>query len=162
MAQAHRILKALGFLQSCHRPSVRALFPSRPLILVPPRNPRICINQRGLSMTPQRHAALAPSFPTQPTVVLCIPSPEYIEKEELDVELFPPDQVKLEITDRAAEVRILPLLQSTSLNIPSQQLSKIAEREHNPEAALRISVESGGCHGYQYNMKLATSRSPDD
>lgn len=39
---------------------------------------------------------------------------------------------------------------------------KIAEREQNQEAALRIAVESGGCHGYQYKMDLAKSRSPDD
>jgi Fe-S cluster assembly iron-binding protein IscA len=39
---------------------------------------------------------------------------------------------------------------------------KIAEREHNPNTALRIAVESGGCHGYQYKMELAITRSPDD
>ena len=30
-----------------------------------------------------------------------------------------------------------------------QQLRKI-----NPSAILRVSVDSGGCHGYQYNMQL--------
>ena len=39
---------------------------------------------------------------------------------------------------------------------------KIAEIESDPNAALRVAVESGGCHGYQYKMELATSRSPDD
>lgn len=39
---------------------------------------------------------------------------------------------------------------------------KISEREKNPKAALRVAVESGGCHGYQYKMELAQSRSPDD
>jgi Fe-S cluster assembly iron-binding protein IscA len=39
---------------------------------------------------------------------------------------------------------------------------KIAEREDDPSAALRVAVESGGCHGYQYKMELATTRSPDD
>ncbi|EPQ57735.1 hypothetical protein GLOTRDRAFT_37542, partial [Gloeophyllum trabeum ATCC 11539] len=38
----------------------------------------------------------------------------------------------------------------------------IAARENNPDAALRIAVESGGCHGYQYKMELAKSRNPDD
>lgn len=113
MAQAHRFSKALVSLQPCHRLSVRAPFPSLPRISIPPRNPRLCITQRGLSVTSRRHAALAPSLPAQPTVVLCTPSPEYIEKEELDVELLPPEQVKLEITDRAAEVRIWPLLYIT-------------------------------------------------
>lgn len=43
-----------------------------------------------------------------------------------------------------------------------QQLRAISKRENNPDAALRIAVESGGCHGYQYKMELATSRSGDD
>ncbi|EJD42245.1 hypothetical protein AURDEDRAFT_67965, partial [Auricularia subglabra TFB-10046 SS5] len=30
------------------------------------------------------------------------------------------------------------------------------------DSALRIAVESGGCHGYQYKMELAKSREPDD
>lgn len=38
----------------------------------------------------------------------------------------------------------------------------IAARENNPNAALRVSVESGGCHGYQYKMDLAKDSSPDD
>jgi len=163
MAQAHRFSKALVSLQPCLRLSARASFPSLLRISVPPRNPRLGITQRGLSATSRRHAALAPSLPAQPTVVLCTPSPEYIKKEELDVDLLPPEQVKLEITDRAAEVRIRPaVVHNISLTIPPQHLSKIAEREQNPEAALRILVESGGCHGYQYIMKLATGRSPDD
>jgi len=61
------------------------------------------------------------------------------------VDLLPPECVKLEITDRAAE-----------------QLMKIANKEGNPNAALRVAVESGGCHGYQYKMELATTRSLDD
>lgn len=113
MAQAHRLSKALASLQPCFRLSVRAHFPSLLQISAPPRNLRLRITQRGLSATSRRHAALAPSLPAQPTVVLCTPSPEYIEKEELDVDLLPPEQVKLEITDRAAEVRIRPLLYTT-------------------------------------------------
>ena len=66
-----------------------------------PRNNPACI--RSLSSTPKRLAALASSLPAKPTVVLSTPSTEYIEKEELNVELLPPEQVKLDITDRAAE-----------------------------------------------------------
>jgi iron-sulfur cluster assembly accessory protein len=32
----------------------------------------------------------------------------------------------------------------------------------DPNAALRITVESGGCHGYQYKMQLASHREVDD
>ncbi|KAI1213518.1 uncharacterized protein F4807DRAFT_411464 [Annulohypoxylon truncatum] len=45
----------------------------------------------------------------------------------------------LEITPRAAH-----------------RLSKIMENDKNPNLALRISVESGGCHGFQYLMSLTT------
>ncbi|TEB37458.1 hypothetical protein FA13DRAFT_1621642, partial [Coprinellus micaceus] len=41
-------------------------------------------------------------------------------------------------------------------------LRSIATRENNSDAALRIAVESGGCHGYQYKMELAKGRSLDD
>ncbi|KAI2468575.1 hypothetical protein F4781DRAFT_264641 [Annulohypoxylon bovei var. microspora] len=45
----------------------------------------------------------------------------------------------LEITPRAAH-----------------RLSKIMDKDKNPNLALRISVESGGCHGFQYLMSLTT------
>lgn len=37
-----------------------------------------------------------------------------------------------------------------------QRLSKIMTKDSNPNLALRIQVESGGCHGFQYLMKLVT------
>lgn len=45
----------------------------------------------------------------------------------------------LEITPRAAN-----------------RLSQIMAKDKNPNLALRISVESGGCHGFQYLMSLTT------
>ncbi|KAI0846093.1 hypothetical protein F5Y00DRAFT_151611 [Daldinia vernicosa] len=45
----------------------------------------------------------------------------------------------LEITPRAAN-----------------KLSQIMVKDKNPNLALRISVESGGCHGFQYLMSLTT------
>ncbi|KAJ7647546.1 hypothetical protein FB45DRAFT_893721 [Roridomyces roridus] len=92
-----------------------------------------------------RHAAMSTRPPAQPTVLLFSPSPEYIEQEEIDVELLPAQQAQMVVTDRAAE-----------------QLRSISAREADPNAALRIAVESGGCHGYQYKMELAKSRALDD
>ncbi|EIM81985.1 uncharacterized protein STEHIDRAFT_65793 [Stereum hirsutum FP-91666 SS1] len=43
-----------------------------------------------------------------------------------------------------------------------QQLQRISIRENNPDAGLRIAVESGGCHGYQYKMELTTRKEPED
>ncbi|ODQ77387.1 hypothetical protein BABINDRAFT_25956, partial [Babjeviella inositovora NRRL Y-12698] len=46
-------------------------------------------------------------------------------------------ELKLGITQRAAE-----------------RLAKIAVEDKNPDTCLRILVESGGCHGFQYELKL--------
>ncbi|KAG5350488.1 hypothetical protein C0989_010795 [Termitomyces sp. Mn162] len=81
----------------------------------------------------------------KPTLLLSSPSLEYLEREEIDVDLPPPEEVKLVITDRAAE-----------------RLRSIAAQQGNSDIALRIAVESGGCHGYQYKLELATECSPDD
>ncbi|KAK4177278.1 putative iron sulfur assembly protein [Triangularia setosa] len=48
-------------------------------------------------------------------------------------------EMMLEITPRAAK-----------------RLSEIMAKDSNPYIALRIQVESGGCHGFQYLMKLVT------
>lgn len=37
-----------------------------------------------------------------------------------------------------------------------QRLSDIMRKDANPNLALRIQVESGGCHGFQYLMSLVT------
>lgn len=37
-----------------------------------------------------------------------------------------------------------------------KRLSEIMSKDANPHLALRIQVESGGCHGFQYIMKLVT------
>ncbi|KAK9412904.1 putative FeS cluster biogenesis domain-containing protein [Seiridium unicorne] len=49
------------------------------------------------------------------------------------------NEMMLEITPRAA-----------------QRLTKIMTKDDNPYLALRIQVESGGCHGFQYRMGLVT------
>jgi len=101
-------------------------------------------SSRSISTTLIRSAPVATKLSAHPTV-LSSPSPEYLAKEELDAKVLPRKDISLTITDRAA-----------------QQLRTIATRENNPNAGLRIAVESGGCHGYQYKMELATSRSLDD
>ncbi|KAI6779153.1 putative iron-sulfur cluster assembly accessory protein Isa2 [Emericellopsis cladophorae] len=51
----------------------------------------------------------------------------------------------LEITPRAAK-----------------RLSTIMTKDANPDLGLRIQVESGGCHGFQYVMSLVTIPPPED
>ncbi|KAF9900100.1 [4Fe-4S] proteins maturation [Lobosporangium transversale] len=54
-------------------------------------------------------------------------------------------QLTLDITDKAVK-----------------QLKRIAIRDQNPLLALRITVDSGGCHGYQYLMDLTDTVNDDD
>lgn len=48
----------------------------------------------------------------------------------------------------------------------SKKLTQIAQEEGDPESSILIKVESGGCHGFQYDIKLTTlkdelSNNPD-
>ncbi|KAF8170307.1 hypothetical protein K438DRAFT_1441761, partial [Mycena galopus ATCC 62051] len=100
---------------------------------------------RTLATSFPRKAAAAPPLPAQRTVLLSSPSLEHLEQEDIDVELLPTEDAQIIVTDRAAE-----------------QLRSISAKQTDPDAALRIAVESGGCHGYQYKMELAKARALDD
>jgi len=63
----------------------------------------------------------------------------------VDIEVLNEDAAGVVITQRAAE-----------------HLQKISNREKDPNLALRITVESGGCHGYQYKIELTSDQEPDD
>lgn len=43
----------------------------------------------------------------------------------------------------------------------AHRLQTIAEKDGNPDVALRVSVESGGCHGFQYLMSLVNTSEID-
>lgn len=98
MSQSLRLSKAVS------RFALRNTTASRSCPIIRPVLQTSQMLRRNLSTTLPRRAALASSLPTQPTIVLFSPTQADIEKEELDVDLLPPEQVKLEITDRAAEV----------------------------------------------------------
>lgn len=36
------------------------------------------------------------------------------------------------------------------------KLTEISNKDQNPDSAIKIQVQSGGCHGYQYDIKLTT------
>ncbi|GMM30952.1 Isa2 protein [Martiniozyma asiatica (nom. inval.)] len=46
----------------------------------------------------------------------------------------------------------------------AEKLNLLAQKENNPTLALRLSVSSGGCHGFQYNMEITNKETykPDD
>lgn len=99
-------------------------------------------NNRPLgSSTPHR------TLPTSPTTRLGAPARAFSVSSPWRAThaLFNPQvdddgkEMVLEITPRAAD-----------------RLAKIMTKDSNPHLALRIQVESGGCHGFQYLMKLVT------
>ncbi|GAA5840947.1 hypothetical protein JCM11251_007647, partial [Rhodosporidiobolus azoricus] len=45
---------------------------------------------------------------------------------------------------------------------PVQQIHRAQSAAKNPSLALRLAVESGGCHGYQYKMQVTGERGEDD
>ncbi|KAG8801935.1 [4Fe-4S] proteins maturation [Serendipita sp. 398] len=74
------------------------------------------------------------------------PTLKDLEEVELDPEnLIPEEEATFGITQSAAE-----------------QLRSISMRENDKGVALRVAVESGGCHGYQYKMELTSKYEPDD
>ncbi|KAH9888463.1 hypothetical protein C8Q73DRAFT_710249 [Cubamyces lactineus] len=115
----------------------------------PFRGRALAHTRRNFASTSHARAAQVQHPPTQRAELVSYPSPSSIRQEDEDsddpeVELVPPEEASLEMTERAAE-----------------QLRAVAQKEGG-NAALRVAVESGGCHGYQYRLQLAKKKEPDD
>jgi len=101
-------------------------------------------SRRTFVSTQPRRAAPAPTSAT-PAILRRWPTVEDIQTAELDVEPLAQGDAQLALTERAA-----------------QQLQRISSQGEHSGSALRISVESGGCHGYQYKMELSQLRALED
>ncbi|EOR04891.1 hypothetical protein J056_000245 [Wallemia ichthyophaga EXF-994] len=107
-----------------------------------------CVQKLARSFRPQLRAPIISNTPKIPSTrlastLVAYPDPKYIQAEKddgLDVEVLPVDHMKLTITDSA-----------------SDQLKRISDKEGNKTLALRVAIESGGCHGYQYKLDLVDS-----
>ncbi|OCF34858.1 hypothetical protein I316_03404 [Kwoniella heveanensis BCC8398] len=109
-------------------------------------------NATASSYPPQSTSADAP-IPSKPSISVKAPSLDAIKEEgylDEDVQLLPPEEAYLNITHDAVQ----QLVAITSRE-PPQVLSE-------GKLALRVGVESGGCHGYQYTMALTEERGVDD
>ncbi|KAF8595792.1 hypothetical protein BDV93DRAFT_528415 [Ceratobasidium sp. AG-I] len=130
---------------ACSRAAVHShvLKTSRPAILfrLPPR---IC---RTPGLRQVRHYSAAPLEDSSRTALVYAPDRSQLEANEefSETDPVPPEEATLNITQAASE-----------------QLRRIGERESEPGIALRVLVESGGCHGYQYKMELTTGRESTD
>ena len=65
------------------------------------------------------------------------------------------NEMLVDITPRAAKVRPLRYTGKAILRI-IQRLHEIMTKDFNPSLALRVTVQSGGCHGFQYLMSLTS------
>ncbi|KAK4685944.1 hypothetical protein P7C73_g4184, partial [Tremellales sp. Uapishka_1] len=134
--------------RSIHTPSTSTLRPSIHSL-------RHHIPRWQLSRTATTLATPSTSTPplplSKPTFKVIAPSLEKIKEEgffEEDVKLIPEAEATLVITPEAV-----------------QQLATITSREPDSALAtlaLRVGVESGGCHGYQYTMDLTEERGVED
>ncbi|KAH9963505.1 hypothetical protein BC827DRAFT_1192090 [Russula dissimulans] len=127
----------LGFLGPA-----RTTLPCRRILIAHLTTP---LSRRTFVSTLPRRAAPVPTPPATPAILRRSPTVEDIETAELDVELLQQRDAHLSLTERAAE-----------------QLHSITSQQEHSGSALRISVESGGCHGYQYKMELTRQNTPED
>ena len=69
------------------------------------------------------------------------------------------NEMLVEITPRASNVCALACAVSFALPVLTspQRLREIMTKDSNPNLALRVTVESGGCHGFQYLMSLTNT-----
>ncbi|KAH9064964.1 hypothetical protein EDB87DRAFT_1178701 [Lactarius vividus] len=101
--------------------------------------------RRTFVSTRPRRAAPTPTPTATQAVLRRSPTAEDIENAELDLEPLGQTDAQLALTERAAD-----------------QLRRICSQGDRSGSALRISVESGGCHGYQYKMELTQESAPED
>ncbi|WWC57614.1 uncharacterized protein I303_100146 [Kwoniella dejecticola CBS 10117] len=102
--------------------------------------------------TPAPSADIHP-VPRRTSVRVIPPSLEEIKEEgylDEDVQLLPSEEAFLNITPDALQQLV---------NITSREPPELLEQG---KLALRVGVESGGCHGYQYTMALTEERGVDD
>ncbi|KAI1641024.1 hypothetical protein F4809DRAFT_295522 [Biscogniauxia mediterranea] len=156
-ANASTTSAAKLFLQLCaRRSSVAPISPTSSIldVLLPPRT-------RTFHLPP---AARSPSRPAAATTVVAIPSGTGYFKQGV-APPPPPRRRGFASTGawRKTQVVYNPqrdedgnvmLLEITPR--AANRLSQIMAKDGNPHLALRIQVESGGCHGFQYLMSLTT------
>ncbi|WVQ94187.1 hypothetical protein IAU59_001265 [Kwoniella sp. CBS 9459] len=109
-------------------------------------------NATASSYPPASTSADAP-IASKPSIHVRAPSLDAIKEEgylDDDVQLLPPEEAYLNITHDAVEQLV-----AITAREPPQVLSE-------GKLALRVGVESGGCHGYQYTMALTEERGVDD
>jgi Fe-S cluster assembly iron-binding protein IscA len=76
----------------------------------------------------------------------------------------PPSSSQSQPTNILLNPRYLPSGDLKSIQITpraARRLGELIKNENNPELCLRVQVESGGCHGFQYLMSLTSTTKLD-
>ncbi|GAA5883266.1 hypothetical protein JCM3774_001789 [Rhodotorula dairenensis] len=87
------------------------------------------------AVTGRRFIACPAEPPTEPSE----------DFEPVEEELQPGEQLEMHLTDAAIK-----------------QIERAQAKANDPTLSLRLAVESGGCHGYQYKMQVTNRRDADD
>ncbi|KAI8588103.1 hypothetical protein BDZ88DRAFT_423187 [Geranomyces variabilis] len=136
--------------------SMRCLlrFPPAPSSAIAVRGAaRGCSSRRPLSQSSSRLSAAAPPFHS---------SPNRQQLRRYSAEAHPSPSF-----DATAAAPILNTHQSANaavLVVSQNAANRINEinKRTNSSKMLRVTVESGGCHGFQYKMELTTETDPED
>ncbi|KAK4700722.1 hypothetical protein P7C70_g5520, partial [Phenoliferia sp. Uapishka_3] len=113
----------------------------------------------ALCARPQPQLRLLSTFiPSRPTTATQLPP--FLFRRHLAVIAQPPT-----LDPSNDDYDIDPALATAVLHLTEPAMAQIAKAQkkaNDYDLALRVSVESGGCHGYQYKMEVTTKRQEDD
>ncbi|KAK3820371.1 MAG: hypothetical protein J3Q66DRAFT_336962 [Benniella sp.] len=128
-----------SLLSGTQQPSARALLHTgmqgRSQVLLARQYPLVSSLSRERRLN-SNAAATATLDASSPTTSLKVHNPQFDESGK---------ELVIDITDKAVK-----------------QLKHMAVRDQSPLQALRVTVDSGGCHGYQYLMDLTDIVNEDD
>ncbi|KAM0750313.1 hypothetical protein T439DRAFT_326277 [Meredithblackwellia eburnea MCA 4105] len=123
----------------------------------------LCSHPLHQARRPLSLAALA-----RPTTTNTTPPPNLrlaAFKRNLQVQAQPPAIDAKDLDPEFDDDEPDPTLAQSVIHLTDQainQITRAQDKAKNDNLALRVSVESGGCHGYQYKMEVTADRQSDD
>ncbi|GAA5856486.1 hypothetical protein JCM8547_008766 [Rhodosporidiobolus lusitaniae] len=109
-----------------------------------------------------------PAYRTQPPAALSFtrsyaaPRRQQQQLDTVTCPAQPPDNPPEDFEPVEDELREGEKLEMKLTESAVKQIHRAQQHAKDPSLALRLAVESGGCHGYSYKMQVTSKREPDD